>query len=87
MGKFFISCDEATAICDKNQYGEATFNDKLKITLHMLMCKICKCYSHQNTTMTKVYHKYSDGLCKKEKCLSKEEKDKMEKNVKENIEV
>lgn len=86
MGKFFISCDEATAVCDKNQYGEASFSDKIKLTIHMIVCKVCKCYSGQNTTMTKLYKNHSNGVCKKEKCLSKEEKVKMENEVKEKIE-
>jgi len=87
MSKFFISCDEATTICDKNQYGEASFGDKFKITLHMLMCKVCKCYSGQNTKMTKMYGNYSNGLCKKEKCLSNDDKAIMEESLKDRMEV
>ena len=30
--KFMISCDEATAICDKNQYGEATLTEKISLS-------------------------------------------------------
>lgn len=85
MSKIKISCDEATTICDKKQYGEASFSDKVKLTFHMLLCKICKCYSGQNNIMTKVYKAYSDDKCDKEKCLSKEEKQELEKNVKEKI--
>ena len=87
MGRFFISCDEATAICDKGQYKEASFNDRLKLTVHMLMCKVCKCYSSQNVIMTKMFSNHSNDTCKKEKCLSDEDKVIMEKGIKEKMEV
>ena len=86
MGKIFISCDEATTICDKSQYKEARFSDKLKLTMHMLMCKVCKCYSKQNNIMTKVFGAYSEDECKQEKCLCKKDKEKMEQEVKEKME-
>lgn len=59
MGNFTISCDEATTICDKNQYGEAKFTDKLKLTLHTILCSDCRCYSKQNVVLTKIYEEYS----------------------------
>lgn len=85
MGKFFISCDEATTICDKNQYGNASFLDKFKLTLHLLKCKLCKCYSNQNVVMTKVYKEYAKHECSKEKCLCNEDKAKMEEALKEQM--
>lgn len=86
MGKFFITCDEATMICTKSQYKEARFSDKLKLTIHMLTCKVCKCYSNQNSMMTKMFGNFSENGHKKEKCLCNEDKEKMEKEVKEKIE-
>ena len=85
MGKFFISCDEATTICDKNQYRNTSFLDKLKLTVHLMKCKICKCYSNQNVVMTKIYKDYAKGECSKNKCLCKEDKEKMEQAVKEKM--
>ena len=43
--KFMINCDEATAICDKSQYGEATIYDKIRPNFHLLVCKYCKSYT------------------------------------------
>ena len=85
MSKFFISCDEATAICDKNQYGEARFIDKIKLMFHMYRCKICKCYSSQNEVMTKIYKKHSEETCGKKECLSAKDKQHIEERVKEKI--
>ena len=50
--KLFISCDEATTICTKNQYKEASFLEKVKLNIHLLNCKICGLYSKQNTKLT-----------------------------------
>lgn len=86
MGKFIISCDEATAICDKNQYGEATFVDKLKLSVHFMICKICKQYTNQNNLMTRIFGAYAKDKCgEQQKCMSTEEKEKMEECVKEKM--
>ncbi|PKP28529.1 MAG: hypothetical protein CVU01_04000 [Bacteroidetes bacterium HGW-Bacteroidetes-18] len=69
-----ITCDEATAICDKNQYKEASLWEKIKLGMHIFFCRKCGKYSRQNTIMTKCYeiHKCSEnaeklGLCDEEK--------------------
>ena len=36
-----ISCDEAVVICNKSQYKEASFSEKLKLKLHILFCSSC----------------------------------------------
>ncbi|WP_299059314.1 hypothetical protein [uncultured Polaribacter sp.] len=69
-----ITCDQATTICDKNQYGEATIADKLKLMLHFLSCKICSLYTKQNNTLTKIYKSHSKSCKKSIPCLSEEEK-------------
>ena len=86
MGKFKITCDEATAICDKNQYGEASFRDKLKLMIHFYGCKICKCYSDQNNKMTKIYNGYSKDKCDHHTCLTSKDKEELEEAVKEKME-
>ena len=72
--KLVLTCDEATAICDKNQYGEAKLSEKLKLTLHLIFCKKCGMYSKQNGVMTKCYEHHKDKLEHKDCCLSDEEK-------------
>lgn len=81
--KFEITCDEATTICDKNQYGEATFMDKLKLNLHFLKCKVCSLYTKQNTALTKIYRKKakSDQTRTASLCMSHEEKEKLRKEL------
>jgi hypothetical protein len=81
--KLKITCDEATTICDKNQYGEATFKEKLKLQLHFLRCKICYLYTKQNTLLTKMYKNKSksDKEQKSTLCMSHEEKEKLRKEL------
>ncbi len=59
--KLLISCEEATSICNKNQYGEASIWDKIRLGLHSLGCVHCKTYSTQNNILTKLMGNYSNS--------------------------
>lgn len=78
----FISCDEATTICDKNQYGEASFVEKLKLKIHFLICKVCALYSKQNTLISSICGKHLKAG-KKEgiETLSEQEKNKIKEHL------
>ena len=82
--KLMISCDEATAICDKNQYGEASFTEKVQLTWHLLMCKLCKTYSNQNVFMTRLFKKYTSPCDGKHK-LSEVEKQSLDSVLKKEL--
>lgn len=70
-----ISCEKATLICNKAQYGEASFVDLLKMKLHHLICKTCAKHSSTNTHLT--------SLCKKANLrgLTPAEKEKMKETL------
>jgi hypothetical protein len=80
-----LTCDEATTICDKNQYGEATLWEKTKRSIHVFLCKKCGLYSKQNSIMTKCYEKHKNCDNTKNHYLDKEEKSCMDKEVKAKI--
>lgn len=82
--KFNISCDEATTICDKNQYGEASLSEKISLNIHLLICKFCKQYTKQNTLMTQIFGKHLNPCDGSEK-LSDEAKAELEKNLQEEL--
>lgn len=63
-----ISCDKAKLICDKAQYNEASFFDKIKLKIHLFICKTCPGHSKQNSQLT--------DLCGKAKLQSLSENDK-----------
>lgn len=78
-----ITCDEATTICDKNQYGEASVSEIIRLQIHFIKCKVCKLYSKQNTLLSKAFKFKS--VSDKEKitslCLSKKDKENLQKEL------
>lgn len=83
--KFNMSCDEATTICDKSQYDEATLMEKIKLNIHVFLCKKCGLYSKQNSILTKCYNSINENGKEHEICLCEEEKKEIEVKVKEKI--
>lgn len=52
MSKLLLKCDEANHVCDKNQYQEASFKEKLILTIHLIYCRACRKYTKNNTKLT-----------------------------------
>ena len=48
-----LECHEANHICDKNQYREASFWEKVKLTVHLIYCRACRKYTQRNNKLTK----------------------------------
>ncbi len=55
--KLKTECHEANHICDKNQYNEATFWEKVRLNIHLIYCRACRQYSRRNSKLTKVINK------------------------------
>jgi len=69
-----ISCEKAAIICNKSQYDEASFMDKLKLRFHLLICKTCSKFTKQNTELTSICEKANlHGLSENEKLKMKQE--------------
>ena len=80
MAKFILSCDEATAICDKSQYKKATLYELLRLRFHLWTCCFCRLYSKQNRLLTKALkHKKTTF---KNCCLTTEEKEALQEELK-----
>ncbi len=52
--KVKVACHEANHICDKNQYKEASFWEKVKLNFHLIYCRACRKYSANNNKLSKV---------------------------------
>ena len=50
--KLFLDCSEAATCCDKAQYAEANFFEKIKLRIHLLLCKTCRKFSERNTKLS-----------------------------------
>jgi hypothetical protein len=69
--RFFIACEEANHNCDKSQYNEASFWEKIKLTVHLIYCRACREYSKNNAKLTKLVED------PKIDCLNMKEKKKL----------
>lgn len=78
-----INCDQATTICDKNQYGEATVWDKVKLMIHFVSCKICSLYTEQNNLLTSFYQGNAHQCQSQKHRLSIQDKEALKKKLKE----
>ncbi|RSC95550.1 hypothetical protein [Tenacibaculum singaporense] len=82
MFKFFkITCDEATTICDKSQYGEASVYEKLQLNWHLLVCKVCALYSKQNKRMSQILKVKTNNCNKNKVCLSSKDKEELKEQL------
>lgn len=86
MSKIFLSCDEAKHVCDKAQYNESTFWERLKLKMHILFCALCRQHSLNNTKLTELING-SEIVCldtksksEMKKCLEKELKNNNSKD-------
>lgn len=51
--KIKLECQEANHICDKNQYKDAPFWERVKLTFHLIYCRACRKYTDKNVKLTK----------------------------------
>ena len=81
--KFKITCDEATTICDKSQYGESSLFERIQLNFHFLVCNICSKYTKQNKKMSQVYKMKATDCKKDNHCMSSQEKEQLKKQLQE----
>lgn len=81
--KFHITCNEATTICDKSQYNECSFWEKLRLKWHFVKCNYCKTYVEQNKCMSSMYKLKATEAKKKINCLTTLEKAALKKKLEE----
>jgi len=65
-----ISCEKAADFCNKKQYNEATWVQRMQLSFHLLICKACAGFSSKNTQLTE--------LCSKAKYKSLPEAEKQQ---------
>lgn len=68
--KLFFNCKDACACCDKAQYEEASWFEKMRLRWHFYMCRSCKTHSEKNQKLTKLIDE--SNLCSKNTCGCKE---------------
>jgi len=74
-----IDCAEAGYCCDKKQYNEASFLEKIKMLLHLAICRPCRKYASNNTKLTKLIKESNLKSCPEEE--KKMWKESIEKEI------
>ncbi len=74
-----ISCEKATELCTRSQYGEASWWQTLKLKLHLFYCKTCSKFSAKNSKFT--------SLCEHAnmQVISENEKEAMKERLKKQL--
>jgi hypothetical protein len=78
--KVFMPCEKVNHVCDKAQYCEATFWEKIILNLHLVYCRACRKYTKNNSKLTQVV-KHS-----KLECLDTACKENMKRKLKKAME-
>lgn len=74
-----ISKEEAFHICDKSQYYESTFWEKVKLKFRYIWCRATRLYVNRNTELTKSIKS------SKLKCLDYSERKLLEDRLNEHL--
>ncbi len=74
-----MKCENANHVCDRNQYKEASFLERVKLTVHLIYCRACRKYSVRNNKLSDVL-KTSDL-----KTISKEDKNNLKERLHQEI--
>lgn len=77
--KILINCEEAKHICDKSQYGEATFWEKTRLKLRLLYCNITRAYAKKNSKLTTLIKDQNVV------CMDENEKEKLKQEFKKEL--
>jgi len=70
-----MKCEEANHVCDKNQYKEANFMERVRLAIHLIYCSACRKYSFNNNKLTKALKK------SKVKTISEEDKSVLKEHL------
>jgi len=54
MSNIKLECHEANHLCDKNQYKETSFLERVRLIIHLIYCKACREYTKRNVKLTKL---------------------------------
>lgn len=58
-----LNCAEAASLCTKAEYKEASLREKLRLKLHLYLCRTCKDYHHNNKKLSSLLKKADLKSC------------------------
>ena len=74
-----MKCKDANHVCDKVQYKESSFWEKIKLSIHLLYCRACRKYTANNAKLSEVINE------SKIETIHTSEKEKMKEQLKKEM--
>jgi hypothetical protein len=78
--KLMISCKEATLITIKKAEINVSFYDKLRLFIHLIICKYCRLFEKQNKIIDKLLKNWQTS-----KKLSESDKNKLQQEIEKKL--
>lgn len=76
MSIAIVSCKEASTLIEKKENGEIGFPDRLKLRLHLTMCKACQSYARQSRLISTLLR---SGM--RDNTISKESEEQIKRKI------
>ena len=74
-----MKCKDANHVCDKSQYKESSFWNKIKLNIHLIYCSACRKYSSNNAKLSKAINE------SKIEIINTSDKEKMKEQLKKEL--
>lgn len=81
MNKVMLSCDTATYLITRSEYGSISPLEKMQLKMHLAGCKYCRRFASQSKYISAQIRKMKDPAHPVVK-LDSEQKEKLEKAIK-----
>ncbi|MCG8574208.1 MAG: hypothetical protein MI810_04930 [Flavobacteriales bacterium] len=77
-----MSCEKVTYLIDKGELVKLSFMERMRIRMHVWMCKCCTHYEKDSKALGRMFRRLADKTEPK-KVLSEMDKDKLKKAISE----
>lgn len=74
-----MKCKDANHVCDKSQYNESSFWEKVKLNFHLIYCRACRKYSARNSKLSNIMNQ------SKIETINTSDKEKMKNQLKKEM--
>ena len=80
MDKVMLSCDAATYLITRREYGTISPLEKMQLKIHLAGCKYCRRFAEQSRYISTQFDKLKK-IGNKSVSLSEEQKEKLQKAI------
>ena len=60
MNKIMLSCDMATYLITRNEFGKLNYAKRMQLSMHLAGCKYCRRFAEQSKYITEQLNKLKD---------------------------